>query len=77
VDLVWQAWRRGFRITEVPITFIERERGESKMSKAIVGEALWRVTWWAVRSRRAKPAARPVARRNTGGADEQPTSVGG
>lgn len=58
VDLVWQAWRRGFRIVEVPITFIERERGESKMSRAIVGEALWRVTWWALRSKRAKPAAR-------------------
>ena len=60
VDLVWQAWRRGFRIVEVPITFIERARGESKMSRAIVGEALWRVTWWAVRSKRAKPDVRPL-----------------
>ncbi len=55
VDLAWQAWRLGFRIVEVPITFVERERGQSKMSRAIVAEALWRVTWWALRSRRARP----------------------
>ena len=61
VDLAWQAWRRGFRVVEVPITFVERERGQSKMSRAIVAEALWRVTWWAVRSRRARPGARNPA----------------
>ena len=55
VDLAWQAWRAGFRITEVPITFVERERGQSKMSRAIVAEALWRVTWWGVTSRRSHP----------------------
>ncbi len=58
VDLAWQTWRQGFRIVEVPITFVERTRGESKMSRAIVAEALWRVTWWAVRSRRARPGGR-------------------
>ncbi|HVE64896.1 MAG TPA: polyprenol monophosphomannose synthase [Mycobacteriales bacterium] len=58
VDLAWQTWRQGFRILEVPITFVERTRGESKMSRAIVAEALWRVSWWAVRSRRARPAGR-------------------
>ncbi len=36
---------------EVPITFVERERGESKMSGAIVREALWRVTQWGVAHR--------------------------
>lgn len=61
VDLAWQAWRAGFRIVEVPITFVERERGQSKMSRVIVAEALWRVTWWAVRSRRARPAGRNPA----------------
>ena len=50
VDLVWQAWRAGFRVTEVPITFVERTYGESKMSRAIVAEAFWRVTWWGLRS---------------------------
>jgi glycosyltransferase involved in cell wall biosynthesis len=58
VDLAWQAWRAGFRILEVPITFVERTRGESKMSRAIVVEALWRVTWWSLTSRRARPHSR-------------------
>jgi dolichol-phosphate mannosyltransferase len=52
VDLAWQIWKAGYRVVEVPITFVERERGESKMSRAIVVEALWRVTVWGVRSRR-------------------------
>jgi dolichol-phosphate mannosyltransferase len=50
VDLAWRAWRNGFRVVEVPITFVERVRGESKMSNAIVAEALWRVTLWGFRS---------------------------
>ncbi len=54
VDLAWQAWRSGHRVVEVPITFVERERGESKMSRAIVLEALWRVTWWGLRSGRSR-----------------------
>ncbi|HUR51924.1 MAG TPA: polyprenol monophosphomannose synthase [Mycobacteriales bacterium] len=54
VDLAWQVWRAGHRVVEVPITFVERERGESKMSRAIVAEALWRVTVWGVTSRRSR-----------------------
>ena len=54
VDLAWQVWRAGHRVVEVPITFVERERGESKMSRAIVAEALWRVTVWGLRSRRSR-----------------------
>ncbi len=49
VDLAWQTWRLGYRVVEVPITFVERERGESKMSQRIVIEALWRVTVWGLR----------------------------
>ncbi len=51
VDLAWKMWQAGMRVVEVPITFVERERGESKMSRAIVVEALWRVTVWGLRSR--------------------------
>jgi dolichol-phosphate mannosyltransferase len=54
VDLAWQAWRQGHRVVEVPITFVERERGESKMSRKIVAEALWRVTVWGLRSPRGR-----------------------
>ena len=53
VDLAWQAWRAGYRVVEVPITFVERAVGRSKMSRAIVLEALWRVTWWGLTSRRS------------------------
>jgi dolichol-phosphate mannosyltransferase len=51
VDLAWRAVRAGFRVTEVPITFAERERGESKMSGSIVREALLRVTRWGAAHR--------------------------
>jgi glycosyltransferase involved in cell wall biosynthesis len=48
VDLAWRTLRAGFRVIEVPITFVERTAGTSKMSRAIVAEALWRVTWWGL-----------------------------
>ncbi len=51
IDLAARTWRAGFRIIEVPITFAERERGQSKMSSRIVREALWRVTAWGVQAR--------------------------
>jgi dolichol-phosphate mannosyltransferase len=51
VDLAWRVWRAGFRVVEVPITFSERERGQSKMSSSIVREAFWRVTVWGVSTR--------------------------
>ena len=52
VDLAWQSYRLGARVDEVPITFVERQRGKSKMSKAVVAEALWRVTVWGLRRKR-------------------------
>ena len=48
VDLALRAVDRGLRVDEVPITFVEREHGASKMSRAIVGEALLRVTRWGI-----------------------------
>ncbi|MEU1624700.1 polyprenol monophosphomannose synthase [Streptomyces sp. NPDC020096] len=51
VDLAWRSVQKGFHVVEVPITFVERERGDSKMSRNIVVEALWRVTTWGVGSR--------------------------
>jgi dolichol-phosphate mannosyltransferase len=53
VDLAWRAHKNGFRSAEVPITFAERERGNSKMNTAIVREALWRVTVWGASARLA------------------------
>jgi dolichol-phosphate mannosyltransferase len=48
VDLAWRAVRSGLRVAEVPITFVERTEGASKMSGAIVREALWQVTRWGI-----------------------------
>jgi dolichol-phosphate mannosyltransferase len=47
IELKFRAWKQGFRLVEVPIVFTEREEGESKMSRAIVREAIWRV--WRLR----------------------------
>ncbi|WP_329130041.1 polyprenol monophosphomannose synthase [Streptomyces sp. NBC_01476] len=58
VDLAWRAVKAGFHVVEVPITFVERERGDSKMSRSILVEALWRVTAWGVGSRVAKVTKR-------------------
>ena len=66
VDLAWRAYRNGFRVVEVPITFAERERGASKMSSSIVREALWRVTVWGTQSRLRSARARLSGTR-TGG----------
>ena len=51
VDLTWRVHRVGGRIVEVPICFVEREIGTSKMSRRIVAEALGRVTAWGVSHR--------------------------
>jgi dolichol-phosphate mannosyltransferase len=51
IEIVMRAHDAGLRITEVPITFIERTKGRSKMSKAIVFEALQKTTRWAISRR--------------------------
>jgi dolichol-phosphate mannosyltransferase len=51
VDMAWRAVKANLRVTEVPITFVERELGESKMDGSIVKEALWRVTQWGIEKR--------------------------
>jgi dolichol-phosphate mannosyltransferase len=43
IETTYQALRAGFRVVEVPIVFVDREEGSSKMSRAIVLEAFWRV----------------------------------
>lgn len=51
VDLVWRAVQRGLVVREVPIMFVERELGTSKMSRGIVLEALAKVTRWGIDDR--------------------------
>jgi dolichol-phosphate mannosyltransferase len=54
VELGWRAVKAGLRVREVPIDFVERELGDSKMSQRIVVEALWRVTVWGAQDKAAK-----------------------
>ena len=68
VDLARRADEAGMRAVEVPIVFRERERGNSKMSLAVIVEAMWRITAWAVvrrwqrsRARLASIATEPAA----------------
>ncbi|MFD3517603.1 polyprenol monophosphomannose synthase [Streptomyces sp. NPDC058657] len=58
VDLARRTVDAGYHVVEVPITFVERERGDSKMSNDILVEALWRVTAWGVGSRANKMLGR-------------------
>ena len=66
VDLAWRALRAGYRVVEVPITFIEREYGDSKMSQRIVIEALLRTTLWGIayRARQLRGLAGRSAKRD-------------
>ena len=64
IDLGWTTWRSGFRVAEVPITFTERTNGQSKMSRAIVTEALWRVALWGLTSRSRSARAKALAVRS-------------
>jgi dolichol-phosphate mannosyltransferase len=43
IETTYRALRKGFRVVEVPITFVDREEGGSKMSRTIVLEAIWKV----------------------------------
>lgn len=51
VDMLWQAHEAGLVVAEVPVTFVERVHGRSKMTIGIVAEAMARVTGWGIRSR--------------------------
>lgn len=66
VDMLWHAHEAGLTIVEVPVTFVERLRGRSKMRPAIVLEAMVRVTAWGLRSRLGR---RDSAQRAGGNSD--------
>jgi dolichol-phosphate mannosyltransferase len=51
IETSFRAWKRGFRVKEITITFLDRNMGRSKMSGRIVREAIWmvwRLRWWAL-----------------------------
>lgn len=47
IEITLRAWKKGFRIVEIPIVFTDRDVGESKMSRRIIWEAVWKV--WKLR----------------------------
>jgi dolichol-phosphate mannosyltransferase len=54
IEMHFRVWRQNFRIVEIPIVFVDRTEGTSKMSKKIVREAVWmvwRLRWWALTGR--------------------------
>lgn len=54
IEMSFRAWRKKFRIVEIPIVFMDRTEGTSKMSKAIVREAVWmvwRLRFWSMSGR--------------------------
>ena len=54
IEMSFRAWRKGFRIVEIPIVFVDRSEGSSKMSFNIQREAfwmVWRLRWWAMTAR--------------------------
>ncbi len=50
IEMSFLAWKKGFRIKEIPIVFTDRVEGQSKMNKRIVREAIWMVWWLRLRS---------------------------
>jgi dolichol-phosphate mannosyltransferase len=52
IEMSFLAWRKGFRIREIPIVFTDRVEGQSKMNGKIVREAVWMVWWLRLRSLR-------------------------
>ena len=50
IEMSFRAWKKGFRLKEIPIVFVDRVEGQSKMNKRIVREAIWMVWWLRLRS---------------------------
>jgi dolichol-phosphate mannosyltransferase len=69
IDMTLRTADFGWRIVERPIEFRERTSGSSKMSKAIVIEAMWRVTVWGV----LRPFGRRASREGVGGSRQRRT----
>jgi dolichol-phosphate mannosyltransferase len=50
IEMSFIAWKKGFRLKEIPIVFTDRMEGQSKMNKRIVREAIWMVWWLRLRA---------------------------
>jgi dolichol-phosphate mannosyltransferase len=77
VDMLRTALGAGSTVVEMPITFVERTAGESKMSARIVAEALWLVSWWGIErgARRVRRQYGPSGSSPTQSLTEAPTEA--
>ena len=50
IEMTFRSWRKGFKVAEIPIVFVERRSGASKMSKHIIWEAMWKVWWFRLKA---------------------------
>ncbi len=62
VDMTLRVLQAGLRITEVPITFVERERGASKMSRSVILESFTRIAQWGISARLRGHSAASIRR---------------
>lgn len=62
IDMTLRVLQAGLKLVEVPITFVERERGSSKMSNAVIREAFLRVAQWGISARLRGRSAASVRR---------------
>ncbi len=75
-DLAFRTLRAGLRVREVPIEFVERERGDSKMSRQVATESLRRITRWGLGERARQLRALGARLRPGTGSAEQPPTAG-
>jgi dolichol-phosphate mannosyltransferase len=66
IDMTLRVLQTGLKLTEVPITFVERERGASKMSNAVIREAFFRVAQWGIAARLHGRSAGRIRLRRSG-----------
>lgn len=45
IEMNFRCWRKGYRIREIPIIFVDRRSGTSKLSRGVISEAVW-IVWW-------------------------------
>jgi dolichol-phosphate mannosyltransferase len=76
IEMTYRAKQHGAAITEVPISFVDRAAGESKMSSVIVVEALGLVTWWGL-GRLARGLHRALTSSRRGGSGPSDGGGGG
>jgi dolichol-phosphate mannosyltransferase len=81
IETTFRSWHAGFKIGEMPIVFVDRDVGSSKMNRKIVWEAIWmvwRMRWWAVTGRIEREVRRrPQERLSSDEARPTPRAAGG